>query len=238
MPWGDDFMKPLPEAVHLKYANALRRAANNTVTGCDILHGASVSESNSAFAMEHLAQNVHMRAYERLPPTPAQRNCSFTLAGAGTISLQALPKGPFALTDSIGDKYAVTSPCGRISGPNAPTGFTESPAVEDIGTSDLDKIPLGFLAQLTTEKLPAWPATHAEQGGMTLVLGGGVANPGCVASKGRILQYNMVCCQTCAASAPPNSTMIIPGTIPNTTIASCTYVVEWHHPAACASKCD
>jgi len=170
------------------------------------------------------------------PPTPAQRNCSFTLAGAGTISLQALPKGPFALTDSIGDKYAVTSPCGRISGPNAPTGFTESPAVEDIGTSDLDKIPLGFLAQLTTEKLPAWPATHAEQGGMTLVLGGGVANPGCVASKGRILQYNMVCCQTCAASAPPNSTMIIPGTIPNTTIASCTYVVEWHHPAACAPK--
>jgi hypothetical protein len=67
-PWADGFTKPLPKAVHEKYANALRRATNNTVAGGDILHAAGVSESNSAFAREHLAQNVNMRDYERLPP--------------------------------------------------------------------------------------------------------------------------------------------------------------------------
>ena len=44
------------------------------------------------------------------PPTPAQTKCEFTLAGR-SIALKALPAGPFALKDRLGDKYLVVCVC-------------------------------------------------------------------------------------------------------------------------------
>ena len=69
---------------------------------------------------------------------------------------------------------------------------------------------------------------------MSLVLGGGDAQPGCGGSGGRTLRYDMVCDKSGLPSAPPNATMVIPGRKVDP-IPTCTYVVEWHHPAACAT---
>jgi hypothetical protein len=54
------------------------------------------------------------------------------------------------------------------------------------------------------------------------------------------VQYinDMVCHKGGAAGVAPNSTVFIydtPGRKVDP-IAHCTYVVEWHHPAACPSK--
>ena len=81
------------------------------------------------------------------------------------------------------------------------------------------------------------PSHLAQQGGMRLIMGGGDGNPGC-SPAGRILQYDMVCDKGGAAGAAPNSTVFIydtPGRKVDP-IAHCTYVVEWHRPAACPSK--
>jgi hypothetical protein len=161
------------------------------------------------------------------PLTPAQAECTFTLkkgsgGAGGTIVLKALPKGPFGLKDRIGDPYAVTSPCSSVYSQQ-----TASPAVEDASGA---QIPLGFLRNLTTSRLP----THlVEKGGMRLILGGGGSHPGC--PDGRILQYDMVCDEGAPATAPPNATVGIYDSPARKVdpIPGCTYVVEWHHPAAC-----
>jgi diketogulonate reductase-like aldo/keto reductase len=80
------------------------------------------------------------------PPTPAQLKCEFMLKGVGNITLKTLPAGPFTLKDTLGDSYAVTTPCGSIS-----SQHTAAPAVEDVTIKrTLYQIPLGFLTSLTT----------------------------------------------------------------------------------------
>ena len=164
------------------------------------------------------------------PPTPSpiQAKCQFTLKGGGNITLKTLPKGFFTIKDRLGDSYAVTSPCGSIA-----SQHTAAPAVEDIPGA---QIPLGFLDKLTTTALPSHLVSN---GGMRLILGGGVGQPGCSGS-GRILQYDMVCDKSAPLSSPPNTTMSIYNTPARSTdpIPACTYVVEWHHPAACPSMAD
>jgi hypothetical protein len=91
------------------------------------------------------------------PLTPAQLKCEFSLppggvrqglqqGGGTTISLKSLPPGPFNLTDRIGDRYLVMSPC-------LDALDTASPALET-WYSVAGKITLGLLSQLSTQVRP------------------------------------------------------------------------------------
>jgi hypothetical protein len=99
------------------------------------------------------------------PLTPAQLKCEFSLPsellggvrqqqqgglqqqqqqeGGTTISLKSLPTGPFNLTDRLGDRYLVMSPC-------LDALDTASPALETwFGVAG--KVTLGLLSQLSTQ---------------------------------------------------------------------------------------
>jgi len=166
----------------------------------------------------------HTPAACNVAPPPPPPPCVYDLNVSGTkpfrIDLSQLPSTAFALTDHLGDRYEVVSPCHSVAGKS-------SPAVEVSGlTVPAGGIPLGYVADLTVQPLPG----HHD--GLRLMLGNG-GTVGC--PTGRSVWYDMVCDTDGPANSSPNSTMYIGGgSGPNAPILpSCVYLVWWRTPLAC-----
>jgi len=154
--------------------------------------------------------------------------CVPTVDGAVVYDLSSMPTGPFRLEDTYPEPYLVTSPVQDIGdiGKYCPNSKPDaaSPVLQLNGgsaTAPAECIDLGLRSH--TSAAAAQPGNPSS--GIVLAMTGGQNHPNC--GGGRSLAFNVSCDATAPATQGPSSPMLA---------NSCSYQVNWQHPAGCGKK--